>query len=77
MRGLPVWCCILTCITALNDVLKDDWDNKLIKHHQVLVKDLKNSKNDVNDCWICTHSPMSAGTMLYLAIPVNGRTIDP
>ncbi|XP_075720533.1 uncharacterized protein LOC142761223 [Rhinoderma darwinii] len=49
---------------------KDDWDNTFIKHHQVLYQALKGQDN-LTDCWICTHSPVSSKSMPYLAIPVT------
>ncbi|KAG8549400.1 hypothetical protein GDO81_021287 [Engystomops pustulosus] len=60
---------ILPLGRTFNEMLSGDWDNLLIKHHQVLLKDMR---DDVlpKDCWICTHSPVSSSSMPYLAIPV-------
>lgn len=58
-------------VTAFNEVIEKEWDNKLLKHHQILLKDLNNGENNLTDCWICTHSPVSATTMSYLAVPVS------
>ncbi|XP_077123761.1 uncharacterized protein LOC143781145 [Ranitomeya variabilis] len=50
-------------------LLNVDWDNKLIRHHALLIKDMEGQKP--KDCWICTHSPVSARTMPYLALPLE------
>ncbi|XP_075190670.1 endogenous retrovirus group PABLB member 1 Env polyprotein-like [Anomaloglossus baeobatrachus] len=39
--------------------------NSFETHHEVLAEKL-----EITDCWICTHAPVTASSMPYLAIPV-------
>ncbi|XP_073506907.1 uncharacterized protein [Phyllobates terribilis] len=50
----------------------DLFNNKFISHHQILVQELSQLENNqISDCWICTHSTVSATSMPFLAVPVN------
>ncbi|XP_073525221.1 uncharacterized protein [Phyllobates terribilis] len=50
----------------------DPFNNKFITHHQILVQELSQLENNqISDCWICTHSPVSAASMPFLAVPVT------
>lgn len=55
---------------GLYKVLHEEWDNKFIEHHQAIA-DL----TGLSSCWLCTHSPISAKTMAYVAIPLTKSEI--
>ncbi|XP_073528953.1 uncharacterized protein [Phyllobates terribilis] len=50
----------------------DPFNNKFITHHEILVQELRQLENkQISDCWICTHSPVSAASMPFLAVPIT------
>ncbi|XP_075120523.1 uncharacterized protein LOC142194970 isoform X1 [Leptodactylus fuscus] len=65
----PLQTCLLILIMIGSSIsfLKesDSRENMLLTHHRIL-----NQYLNVSDCWICTHSPVTASSMAYLAIPV-------
>ncbi|XP_069599234.1 endogenous retrovirus group PABLB member 1 Env polyprotein-like [Ranitomeya imitator] len=50
-------------------------NNRFVQHHRKLVHDLLNNTQPLADCWICTHSPVSATSMPFLAVPVSAEEI--
>ncbi|KAM4012881.1 uncharacterized protein ACNLHF_004386 [Anomaloglossus baeobatrachus] len=73
MMTLPLWTMLMSIVSlawSLNEELKEDWNNKLIKHHQVLLRDMDSGDRPKN-CWICTHSPIASNSMPYLAVPLT------
>ncbi|XP_073518776.1 uncharacterized protein [Phyllobates terribilis] len=50
-------------------------DNKFIKHHETLVNGLLDGGQKIADCWICTHSPISATSIPFLAVPMTPEEV--
>lgn len=63
---------LLSMNFALFTRLNDPFDNKFLKYHQGVANEAQ-----LKDCWLCTHSPVVAKTMPYLAAPLSEEMMNP
>lgn len=66
LKLLLILSIFIICIDTLHDALNNEWNNKFVKHHQAIAQ-----LTNLTNCWLCTHSPISANSMPYLAIPLS------
>ncbi|XP_066450530.1 uncharacterized protein [Eleutherodactylus coqui] len=62
--------CALITLVFNQDVLDTSCNNKFIKYHRIVSR-VKN----LSDCWVCTHSPVSAKAMPYFASPLTEQEL--
>lgn len=55
-----------TVKTELNDKLQTPFSNKFLRMHAFTAR-----QTALRNCWLCTRSPVSSGTMSYIATPLN------
>lgn len=63
-------CMAAKLVGGLHQVLNEEWNYRFVRHHQAVAE-----LTGLANCWICTHSPISAKTMPYVAIPLSIQEI--
>ncbi|XP_075140935.1 endogenous retrovirus group PABLB member 1 Env polyprotein-like [Leptodactylus fuscus] len=50
--------------------------NRFVKHHEVMVQGLlEQNDTQIKDCWICTHAPVTATSIPFLAVAVPAEEL--